>query len=169
MTGKRRNRKGSTMLEFVLVAIPMIFILISVFEIARGMWIYHTLAYAVREGVRYATVHGSGCAAPRTCQATIGQITSTIQSAGVGLDANAVTVTFTPASGSATTDTMTNQIASTTNWPPTGANAPGQNVKIALKYPFRTILAVFWVGAGRPLNDSGVFYLAASSTEPIQF
>jgi Flp pilus assembly protein TadG len=169
MTGRRRNRRGNTMIEFVLVGIPMIFIFISIVEIARGMWTYHTLAYAVREGVRYASVHGKGCASPNTCQVTIGSIATVIQSAGVGLDPNAVKLTFTPASGSASTDTMTNQKASTTTWPPSGANAPGQNVTISAMYPFRTFLAVFWAGASRPLNDSGVFYLPASSTEPVQF
>jgi hypothetical protein len=157
------------MLEFVLVGIPMIFIIISVVEIARGMWTYHTMAYAVREGARYASMHGKGCASPNTCQTTIGGITSVIKSAGVGLDPGSVVVTFTPATGSASSDTMTNQLTSTTTWPPSGANTPGQNVKISLKYPFRTFLAVFWVGAGPPLNDSGVFYLPATSTEKIQF
>jgi Flp pilus assembly protein TadG len=166
---KRHNRRGNTMLEFVLVGIPMIFIFISIVEIARGMWTYHTLAYAVREGVRYASVHGSGCASPNTCQVTIGNIANVIQSAGVGLDPNTVSLTFTTAGGTATTDTMTNQKASTTTWPPSGSNAAGQNVKISAKYPFRTFLSVFWAGSGRPLNDSGVFYLPASSTEPIQF
>jgi hypothetical protein len=156
------------MLEFVLVGIPMIFVFISIFEIARGMWTYHTLAYAVREGVRYAAMHGQGCASPNTCQVTIGGITSVIQSAGVGLDADTVTVTFTPSSGSASSDTMTNQLASTTIWPPSGANAPGQNITIAVKYPFRTFLAMFWPGT-RAFNGSGVFYLPAASTEKIQF
>ena len=82
MTNKRLDRRGSTILEFVLVGIPMIFIFISVFEISRGMWIYHTLAYSIREGVRYTTVHGKGCASPNTCQVTIAQITGVIQSAG---------------------------------------------------------------------------------------
>lgn len=169
MTRRRRNRKGSTILEFVLVGIPMIFIFISIVEVARGMWTYHTLAYAVREGVRYAAMHGKGCASPNTCQVTIGGITSKIREAGIGLDASTVTLTFTPASGSASTDTMANQASSTTTWPPSTANSPGQNVKISAKYPFRTFLAVFWTGAGGPLNDSGMFYLPASSTAPIQF
>jgi len=157
------------MLEFVLTGIPMIFILLSIFEIARGMWTYETLAYAVREGVRYSIMHGKGCASPNTCQVTIGTITSVIKTAGVGLDASSVSVTFTPASGSASTDTITNQLTNTTIWPPSSSNAPGQLVKISLKYRFQTFLAVFWVGAGAPLNDSGSFYLPASSTEPIQF
>jgi len=133
------------------------------------MWTYHMLAYAVREGTRYSTVHGKSCASPNSCQVTIGQITSVIKSAGPGLDPNATTLTFTPASGSATSDTITNLLASNTTWPPTAANAIGQNVKIAVNYPFRTVLAIFWVGDGRPLSDSQTFNLSASSTEPIQY
>jgi Flp pilus assembly protein TadG len=169
MTRSGQKRKGSAMLEFVLVGIPVIFVLISLFEISRGMWTYHTMAYAVREGVRYATVHGKGCASPHTCQVTIGQITSVIRAAGVGLPASTTTVTLTPASGSASSDTMVHQLASTTVWPPSGANAPGQAVTIRVSYPFQSILAILWAGAGAPLNDSGVFNLGASSSEPIQF
>src|SRR5260370_34265157 len=92
-----------------------------------------------------------------------------IKRAGGGVDPTAVTLTFTPAIGSASTDTMAHQATSATIWPPAGANAAGQNVKIAAKYPFRTFLAVFWAGSGQALNDSAVFYLPASSTEPIQY
>ena len=156
------------MVEFVLAGIPVIFILISIFELARGMWTYHTMAYAVREGVRYAAVHGKGCASPRTCQVTIGQITSVIKKAGAGLPPSTTVVTLTPASGSASSDTMANQLTSATVWPPSAANAPGQNIKIKVTYPFRTFLAVFWTGAGS-VNDSGVFNIGASSSAPIQF
>jgi Flp pilus assembly protein TadG len=169
MARSASNQRGSSILEFTLVGIAMIFIIISFFEMARGMWTYQTLAYAVREGARYVTVHGKDCAAPNTCQVTIGQITSVIKSAGVGLDPNATTLTFTPASGSATSDTITNLLASNTTWPPSAANGVGQNVKIAVNYPFRTVLAIFWVGDGRPINDSQVFHLSASSTEPVQY
>ena len=164
----RRKRRGSAMVEFVLAGIPVIFILISIFELSRGMWTYHTMAYAVREGVRYAAVHGKGCATPNTCQVTIGQITSVIKAAGTGLPPSTTVVTFTPASGSASSATMTSQLTSTTLWPPPAANAPGQNIKIKVTYPFRTFLAVFWTGAGG-VNYSGVFNLGASSSAPIQF
>jgi hypothetical protein len=166
---KPGRRKGSTQLEFVLVGIPMIFILISIFEIARGMWAYHTLAYAVREGVRYASMHGKGCASPNSCQVTIGGITGVIKTAGVGLDPSSVTLTFTPAGGSLPNQTMTSQLTSSTVWPPSTANTPGQIIKISANYGFRTFLALFWVGAGRPVNYSGTFYLPASSSEAISF
>jgi Flp pilus assembly protein TadG len=47
-----KERGGTSLVEFTLVGIPMIFLLISTFEVARGMWEYHTLAYAVKEGTR---------------------------------------------------------------------------------------------------------------------
>lgn len=166
--GARKNKRGSTMLEFVLVGIPVIFIILSIVEISRGMWAYHTLAYAVREGVRYSVMHGKDCASPNTCQVTIGQIAGVIEGAAAGLDPNAVTLTFTPASGSASTGTMANQAASATTWPPSTANADGQSVKISAVYPFHTFLAIFWAGA-HSVADSGTFYLPASSTEQIQF
>jgi Flp pilus assembly protein TadG len=170
MTGaKRLRRRGSSLLEFTLVGIPMIFTLIGLFEITRGMWVYQSMAYAVREATRYATVHGSGCASPNTCQVTIGQITSVLRAAGPGFDPSAVTVTFTPASGSATTGTISTLLTNTTTWPPATANATGESIQISVKYPFKTILAMFWPGAGRPLNDSQTFTLSASSTEGIQF
>ena len=166
---KSSNRRGATILEFTLIGIALIFVVISFFEMARGMWTYQTLAYAVREGTRYAVMHGKDCVSPNTCQVTVGQIAGVIQSAGVGLDPNNTTVTLTPASGSATSDTITNLLTSTTTWPPSTAYAPGQNVTISAVYPFRTILAMFWAGAGRPVRDSQTFHLGATSTEPIQY
>jgi Flp pilus assembly protein TadG len=170
VTSRQYNRrKGATILEFTLIGIAMIFVVISFFEMARGMWAYQTLSYAVREGTRYAAMHGKDCASPNTCQVTIAQIVGVIQSAGVGLDPNQTTVTLTPASGSATSNTITNLLSNSTNWPPSTAYAQGQNVTISAVYPFRTILSMFWVGAGRPLNSSQTFNLGATSAEPIQY
>jgi len=153
------------MLEFVLAGIPMMFVLISMFELSRGLWAYHSVGYSVREGVRYATFHGKGCLSPNTCSVTIGQISSVIKSAGSGLDPAAVTVQFTSAVGAVSSNTLANQLASTTVWPPAGSNSPGQNVKISMKYPFRSFLGVLWSGS----SSNQIIYLPASSTEPIQY
>ena len=73
------------MIEFVLVGIPIIFILISVFELARGMWLYHTAAYALREGARYAIVRGNNCNLyPNNCAVTVAQVASRIRDSAVG-------------------------------------------------------------------------------------
>lgn len=169
MRAQGKNRKGSSLLEFTLVAIPLIFVVISLFELTRGMWTYQGLSYAVREGVRYASVHGRGCASPNTCQVTVGQITRVIRSAGPGFDTRAITLTFTPASGTAISGTMATLLTNNTVWPPAGANAPGLSVKISMKYSFKTVLAVVWPGSGHVFNRSQTFTLPASSTEAIQF
>lgn len=174
MQRANRERGGSTLIEFVLVGIPMIFILISTFELARGMWTYHTVAYAVKEGTRYASVHGINCTiSPNNCGVTIANIASVMKTAGVGLLPSQLTVTMTPAAGSATTDTLDNLLTNNTAWPPaspTGTNAVGQPIKISATYPFRSLLAMFWPGArGGPQRGAGLFYLPASSTDRIQF
>jgi hypothetical protein len=87
-----------------------------------------------------------------------------IQSAGL-LDQDAVTMTLTTATGGTTSGTMSSQLASTTVWPPSGANTPGQHVKIAVKYPYQSFLGILWNGA----SGSQTIYLSASSSEPIQF
>src|SRR6266849_3318008 len=86
MTIKKHRGLGSATLEMTLVGIPMIFVLISIIEVSRGMWIYHTLSYAVREGTRYTIVHGVNCkTSPNNCAVTVGQIATVIQNAAVGL------------------------------------------------------------------------------------
>jgi hypothetical protein len=165
----RGRRKGSAILEFTLVGIPIIFTFIGLFEITRGMWVYQSMAYAVRETTRYASFHGIGCASPNTCQVTVGTLVGVLKGAGPGFDPNTVTVTFTPSSGSAVSGTLSSLQSSTTVWPPSGANAEGQTIKISVKWPFKTILAMFWPGAGGVANYSGTFNLSASSSQMIQY
>ena len=56
---------GQAMLEFALVLPVVLLIITGVFDVARAVWQENTLAYAAREGSRYAIVHGSGyCSDP---------------------------------------------------------------------------------------------------------
>jgi hypothetical protein len=80
----------------------MIFLLISTFEMSRAMWIYHTMAYAIKEGTRYAIVHGDDCwNAPNSCGAHVADVAAAIRDAGAGLLPDQLVVTLTPAQGSA--------------------------------------------------------------------
>src|SRR6266853_1898307 len=114
---RKQRQRGSAMIEFTLVGIPMIFLLISIFEMSRAMWNYHTLAFAIREGTRYAAVHGSGCSTdPRnSCQATVAQVAQRIQDAGIGLDADQLALTFT-SSGNSIKCTLKTCLATPTSW-----------------------------------------------------
>ena len=173
MSNRRRIfTRGNSMLEFTLVGIPLIFILITTFEMSRGMWSYQTLAYAVKSGTRYSIVHGKDCSiAQNSCTVTISQIAGIIQSAGVGLPANSVTLTFTDANGNATSCVMSDCIANYTSstWPPSMANAPGQDLRISGVLPFYSAMAMFWPGAGRPMGMMPGVWLSADSRETVQY
>jgi Flp pilus assembly protein TadG len=168
-----KERGGSTLIEFTLVGIPMIFVLISTFEMARGMWTYHTVAYAVKEGTRYASVHGANCnIAPNNCTVTITNVANVIKTAGVGLLPTELTVVFTSAAGASSSQTLDYWITNgSSTWPPTtptGTNSVGQSITITAKYPFRSALAMFWPGTSAQ-RGAGLVYLPASSTDKIQF
>jgi Flp pilus assembly protein TadG len=151
MSALRRSgeRGGTSLVEFTLVGIPMIFLLISTFEIARGMWTYHTLAYAVKEGTRYASVHGKTCeVAPNTCQVTVAQVAQHTSDAAAGLLPANLTLTFTSTAGTITC-TVANCLSNTSNWPPDPANAQGSDIEIDGTYPFQWAIAMFWPERGQ--------------------
>ena len=174
MRGKRRRQSGgNSLIEFTLVGIPIIFVLISIFQMACGMWLYETLAYAVREGTRYAIVHGVNCSRNGNAYCvTVSGVASVVGSAARGLDPGQMTVTLTPSQGSAITDTLDNLMNSstysTTTWPPATANAVGAPVKISVVYPFNSGISMFWPGV-KPMTPNGRLYMPASSTDLIQY
>lgn len=52
------------MVEFALI-LPLLLLLITgIIDLSRAVWQENTLAYAAREGTRYAIVNGSGSANP---------------------------------------------------------------------------------------------------------
>ncbi|MCC6863177.1 MAG: pilus assembly protein [Bryobacterales bacterium] len=169
---------GSAIVEFTLVGIPLMFVLISTFEMARGMWLYHTLSYAVREATRFVIVHGQNCdpvqSAPNSCQVSVAQIAGVIRDAGVGLMPDQLEVSMHTASGpnpypGGVPSAALNILLTNNNpWPTgPGSNRPNDVVVIA-RYPFRSALVFFWPGAGAPLAP-GVIQLRATSREKIQF
>lgn len=164
----KRSRRGNTLVEFALVGIPLIFMLISIFEIARGMWLYHTLAYAITEGGRYASVHGRNCKVePNACTVSVGQVARHIQRAGVGLPAEEVTLRLTSASGTISCR-MADCLSNPAIWPPTPGDTPGQTIEVAGTYPFRSAIAMFWPGAA-DVRTLPTIMLPASTVERIQF
>ena len=167
---RHNRRRGNSTIEFTLVGIPMIFAVISIFELSRGMWIYHSLAAAVKAGTRYAIVHGQDCALlPNTCTVTIGQIASQIQAGGPGLLATDMQVTFTDATGTSVGETLADALNDSTQWPPAAASGVGQPVTISATYPFTSAISMFWPGAGQGVHPYQTVNFPASSTEKIQF
>jgi hypothetical protein len=55
-----REDGAQSLVEFALVLPLVLLIITGVFDVARAAWQENTLAYAAREGSRYAIVHGAG-------------------------------------------------------------------------------------------------------------
>jgi Flp pilus assembly protein TadG len=171
------RQNGQALIEFTFVGIPIMFVLISVFEVSRGMWVYDTLSYAVKQGARYAIVHGENCGKNgNTCQVNLGPATGAcnntnatiaevIQCAGVGLDPAATKVTFTSTQG--TLGPYSLNAVPGTLWPPANGNSSGNPITIEITTPFNSAIAMFWPGGSPVSFASGI--LPASSSDQIQY
>ncbi len=55
-----REEGAQSLVEFALVLPVFLLIVTGLFDVGRAVWQENSLAYAAREGTRYAIVHGSG-------------------------------------------------------------------------------------------------------------
>ncbi|MGH2450839.1 MAG: TadE/TadG family type IV pilus assembly protein [Candidatus Limnocylindria bacterium] len=56
----REDQAGQSLVEFAYTLPLFLLIITGLFDLARAVWQENTLAYAAREGTRYAIVHGTG-------------------------------------------------------------------------------------------------------------
>jgi len=177
---KRKKRCGSVLLEFTLVGITLIFVWISIEEMARGMWNYHTLQYATKVAAAYASVHGATCSiSPNSCSVTVRDVVGAFQTAAIGVPMSEVTLTLTTASGAATTcnpvSTCSTNAGWATMWPPSAKsdNSVGKDIYIRADYTFHTALAMFIPGQGSVAfgssSGAGTFNFPGYSHQSILF
>jgi hypothetical protein len=104
----REEQRGQSLVEFALLLPLMLLIITGLFDVARAVWQENTLAYAAREGTRYAIVHGSngfppyaadpadptnpGCAPGDLVICTV--IPNIVRQAAIGVPNVTVTVTY---------------------------------------------------------------------------
>ena len=164
----RRRQRGNALLEFTLVGIPMIFLLISVEELSRGMWIYSTLQHAVKEATRISIVHGLSCTeASSSCTLAVGDVAKLIEKAAVGFDPSQLNVVLTSVSNSQTCSPLKNCESTAASWPPSPDNNVGLPITISGSYPFVSAIAMFWPGQGAVRAAATNF--SAESREEIRF
>jgi len=176
------SRDGNAIIEFTLVGIPLIFVLLVTFEMARGMWTYATLAHAVREGTRYAVVHGKDCSTtPNQCPVTVADVAGVIRDAGVGLDPSELYValiTTGPRTIPSVTYTQLSALLTDTSAFATGTSGvAGNDMIVTGIYHFRTALTALFPGPPMPppppqggeVPETGVLRLGATSRERIEF
>lgn len=120
----RRDERGIALVEFALILPIMVVLIVGIFDVALAVWQSNTLASAVREGTRYAIVHGSSSSDP-SGPGDVAAIETLVRSSAIGL--SGVTVTST--------------------WPD-GTNARGSRVRVAASVPYSPVLSQLFAGGG---------------------
>jgi len=166
-------------MEFVFVGISLIFVMISIEEMARGMWQYHTLQYAVKVANSYAAVHGATCStSPNNCTVDVSNVVTVFSNNAIGVPMANVALTLTSENNSATcaqVSTCSSSSSWSTQWPPSANNdnAVGNWIKIRADYTFKTALSMFWPGSGKlsfgTSAGAGTFDFPGYSYQLIQF
>lgn len=93
---RRRTRAddaGTALVEFALLLPVLLMLITGLFDVSRAVWQENTLAYAAREGTRYAIVHGSAGSPPAGPTNTAG-IASAVTGAAVGVPNITVTINY---------------------------------------------------------------------------
>lgn len=94
-----RSEGGQSLVEFALIMPLFLLIVTGVFDVARAVWQENTLAYAAREGTRYAIVHGSAGQPVAWPGYTTG-VENVVRNAALGVPNVTVTVTWPELRGS---------------------------------------------------------------------
>lgn len=84
---------GQSLVEFALVLPVFLLIVLGVIEVSRAVWQENTLAYAAREGSRYAIVHGSA-GSPVAFPDSHQEVIDTVRRAALGVPNVDVTVVW---------------------------------------------------------------------------
>jgi Flp pilus assembly protein TadG len=163
-----RGRRGSSLIEFTLVGIPVIFVTASIVNASIAMWQFSNMAYAIQVTDSYVVLHGRGCTEHgNTCSLTVGTVASMIATQAPSLDTSKLKVTLQTNSASVVCEPLSNCLSNTTQFPSSTDNAVNFDVKIVATYPFTSPVAMFWPGAGS--EGSSTIRLGATTRQTIQF
>jgi TadE-like protein len=172
----RNRRRGSAMVEFVLVGVTLLFAWISAVEMARGMWHYHTLQYAVKAAGGYVAVHGANCAvSPNSCTIEVKDVAAVLKKAAIGIPDNRMNVQFTSASGTRVACNPLNTCyGNTTQWPPATPttdpdNLVGKSFTIRVDYVFNSALSMVTPGVPQGVVRFGAPTLSGFSQDTVLF
>ena len=166
MSRSHTKRRGSTMLEFTLIGVPLICTLFSLFWMALGMWQYHTLAEAVNATARAASVHGAGCLG-KTCATTVASVARQLASNAIGIPAGQMNVTLNAASGQISCNPVSTCYSNSNAFPSSSANTTSTSLTISATYQLSPAISFWspWSGGVR-FNP---IVLGANSSQPIVF
>jgi Flp pilus assembly protein TadG len=164
----RNRRRGSTLIEFTLTGIPILFLTISIVECSIAMCEYESMINAVTIAARYAANHGANCQSPNTCTIRIEDIANLIATTAWIITPSSMTVTFTDNTGP-TTCTLSTCQTNTAQFPSStsSANAVGNPITIKVSHRLTNPMPMYW--PPHVDTDDAGYTLSASSKQVIQF
>lgn len=126
-----RDDRAQALVEFALT-LPLFLLLVTgIFDVARAVWQENTLAYAAREGTRYAIVHGA------SGNPIVGPCTNCLNPAANNLG-NVITAVTTNAIGVYNIDVTIDY--------PDGGNNRNQRVTVDATAPFVPLPSQYLLG-----------------------
>ena len=149
---KRRRSSGQSLVEFSLILPILLLLLFGVIEFARFLFSYESLNNAVREGSRYAIVHGSSSNCPS------GPVPSYVdESLNPCYDPSGTNVGNAIRKFAFTFAQSSDLVIGTPQWSPN--NARGSVVTVTATYTFRLLLPLPFP----PIN------MTATSTDVVNY
>jgi len=138
--GFRDDERAQALVEFALVMPIFLLLVTGILDVARAVWQENTLAYAAREGTRYAIVHGaSGNPIVGPCSVclnpvsnNLANVTSAVTTAAVGVYNIDVTVDY-----------------------PDGGNNRNNRVSVDVSAPFVPLPSQYLLGGTFQINLRG--------------
>lgn len=164
----QKKRRGSALLEFTLIGIPVIFISTSVMSASLDMWQFHNLAYGTQMTARYVAMHGRTCTQNgNACTMTVGNVASYFEGQALALDASKLNVKLQSLSETINCNPLDTCNSSATVFPNSSDNGVKFDIVVTATYPMTNPIALFWPGVGSVTPST--FNLFATSRQMIVF
>ena len=138
--GLHRDESAQALVEFALTLPIFLLLVTGIFDVARAVWQENTLAYAAREGTRYAIVHGAaGNPTVGPCTSCVNPVSNNLSNVVSAVTDNAVGVY---------------NITVTVDYPD-GSNQRNQRVTVDATAPFTPLPSQYLLGGAFQITLRG--------------
>lgn len=162
------GRRGSGVIEFTLVGIPIIFLTAGIIEMSIEAWRYESMMYAIQIADRYACEHGRTCTKNgASCTIKVENVATIINQQAPSLDTSKLVVTLKTHSATVNCNPLSTCLTNTTQFPSSTDNGVGLPITITASYPMQTPFPMTWFGSSSAAQSS--ITLAASTLQSIVF
>ncbi len=153
---RERQQGGSAIIEFTLTGIMLMFVWISIVQMAIGMWRYSTMQYATQAAGAYTAVHGQGCILNgNLCSIKIRDAARIIRTSAPGLEPESTNLVFSAISKTNHSSVLASHscrldacLTDATPWPLATFAAAGQEFSIHVDYLYNSGIAMWVPGVG---------------------